>query len=136
MLQPKKMKHRKWHKGRSKGVACRGTELAFGNFGLKALETKWITAGQIEACRKSMARFLKKKGKLWVKIFPYKPITTKGSEVPMGGGKGTVSFYVFPITPGRIIFELDGVEENIARDAFKKAADKLPIKTKFIKKAV
>lgn len=136
MLQPKKMKHRKWHKGRSKGVSSRGSELAFGNFGLKALETKWITAAQIEACRKSVARFLKKKGKLWVKIFPYKPITTKGSEVPMGGGKGTVSFYVFPITPGRIIFELDGVEEKVARDAFKKVADKLPIKTKFIKKEV
>ncbi len=134
MLQPKKMKHRKWHKGRSRGVARRGTELTFGSFGLKALETKWITAAQIEACRKSVARFLKKKGKLWIKIFPYKPITSKGSEVPMGGGKGAVSHYVFSITPGRIIFELDGVEEDTAREALKKAADKLPIKTTFIKK--
>ncbi|MCX6789235.1 MAG: 50S ribosomal protein L16 [Candidatus Gribaldobacteria bacterium] len=134
MLQPKKMKHRKWHKGRSKGVARRGVELSYGSFGLKALETKWITAAQLEACRKAMARLLKKKGKLWLKIFPYKPITAKGSEVPMGGGKGSVSYYVFPITPGRIIFELDGVDEETARAAFKKSADKLPIKTRFIKK--
>jgi len=134
MLQPKKMKHRKWHKGRSKGVSRRGVELSYGSFGLKALETKWITAAQLEACRKAMARLLKKKGKLWLKIFPYKPITAKGSEVPMGGGKGNVSHYVFPITPGRIIFELDGVDEEMARAAFKKSADKLPIKTRFIKK--
>ena len=115
-------------------MAKRGTELHFGSFGLKALGTKWITAAQIEACRKAMARFLKKKGKLWIRIFPYKPITAKGSEVPMGGGKGSVSYYVFPITPGRIIFELDGVEEEVAREAFQKSAEKLPIKTKFVKK--
>lgn len=127
------MKHRKWHKGRSKGIDRRGVELAFGIFGLKALEARWIKSAQIEAARKAIMRYLKKKGKLWIRIFPQKPATSKGAEVPMGGGKGQVSHYVFPIKPGRMIFELDGIEEEIAREAFDKAADKLPIKTKFIK---
>jgi len=136
MLEPKKMKHRKWHKGRSRGVEKRGTELSFGIFGLKALEARWIKSAQIEAARKAIMRYLKKKGKLWIRIFPQKPVTSKGVEVPMGGGKGQVSHYVFPIKPGRMIFELDGIEEEIAREAFGKAADKLPIKTKFIKSSV
>lgn len=127
------MKHRKWHKGRSKGIARRGTELCFGSFGLKSMGTRWITSSQIEASRRAITRELKRKGKLWIRIFPQKPITSKGAEVPMGGGKGSVSHYVFPITPGRIIFELDGVEESVAREAFRKAAGKLPIKTKFVK---
>jgi len=134
ILMPKKVKHRKWRKGRSKGIETRGTELAFGTFGLKSLETKWITARQIEAARRAVIRYLKKGGKLWVRIFPDKPVTKKGTEVPMGGGKGGVDHYVFPIKPGRIIFELEGLKEEQAREAFEKAADKLPIKTKFIKR--
>lgn len=133
-LQPKKMKHRKWHKGRSRGTASKGNEIAFGSFGLMAMGTKWISAVQIEASRRSITRTLKRKGKLWIRIFPYKPITAKGAEVPMGGGKGAVDHYVFPITPGRIIFELDGTDEETAREAFRKAGDKLSIKTRFVKK--
>jgi len=134
MLQPKKMKHRKWQKGRTKGVASRGSRLSFGSFGLKAMGTRWITAAQIEAGRRAVTRTLKRKGKLWIRIFPQKPVTAKGSEVPMGGGKGSVDGYVFPIKPGKIIFELDGVEEGMAKEAFRKAAAKLPIKTQFIKR--
>jgi large subunit ribosomal protein L16 len=134
LLQPRKMKYRKWHKGRSKGVESKGTELAFGSFGLKSLGTKWIKANQLEAARIAIVRTLKRKGKLWIRIFPHKPVTSKGTEVPMGGGKGNVSHYVFPIRPGRIIFELDGIKEDIAREALRKAAAKLPIKTKFVKK--
>jgi len=132
ILMPRKVKHRKWQKGVSKGIETRATELSFGSFGLKSLGTKWISARQIEAARRAILRYLKKGGKLWIRIFPEKPVTRKGVEVPMGGGKGTVEFYVFPIKPGRIIFELEGVKEEVAREAFKKAADKLPIKTKFI----
>ncbi|NCO80275.1 50S ribosomal protein L16 [bacterium] len=134
MLMPKKVKHRKWRKGVSKGIETRATELAFGSFGLKSLGTRWISARQIEAARRMILRYLKKGGKLWIRIFPDKPITRKGTEVPMGGGKGSVEFYVFPIKPGRIIFELEGVKEEVAREALEKAADKLPVKTKFIKK--
>jgi len=134
ILMPRKVKHRKWQKGRSKGRASRGTEIKFGSFGLKSLDTRWITARQIEAARRAIIRYLKKGGKLWVRIFPDKPVTRKGTEVPMGGGKGRVDHYVFPIKPGRIIFELEGVEEQIAREALRKAADKLPVKTKFIKR--
>jgi len=118
---------------RSKGIESRGTELAFGSFGLKALERKWITSRQLEAARRVIIRYLKKGGKFWIRVFPDKPVTAKGTEVPMGGGKGSVDHYVFPIKPGRIIFELEGLEEATAREAFRGAADKLPIKTKFIK---
>lgn len=134
ILLPKKVKHRKWHKGRSKGIETRSTDLCFGSFGLKSLAYKWITSRQIEAARRNILRFLKKGGKLWIRIFPDKPITNKGIEVPMGGGKGDVDHYVFPIKPGRIIFELDGIKEDVAREAFRTAAIKLPLKTKFIKK--
>ncbi|MDP1538695.1 MAG: 50S ribosomal protein L16 [bacterium] len=134
MLMPKKVKHRKWRKGRSKGQESRGTALAFGSFGLMSLNTRWISARQIEASRRAILRYLKKGGKLWVRIFPDKPVTKKGTEVPMGGGKGSVDHYAFPIKPGRIIFELDGIKEEIAQEAFEKAADKLPIKTKFVKR--
>lgn len=134
LLQPKKMKYRKRRKGRSKGLATRGTALAFGSYGLKSLGTKWITARQIEAARMSIVRYLKRKGKLWIRIFPDKPVTTKGTEAPMGGGKGKVDHYVCPIKPGRIIFELGGIEEERAREAFRRAARKLPVKTKFVKK--
>jgi len=121
-------------KGRSKGVETRGTTLAFGSFGLKSMDTKWIAARQIEAARRAIIRYLKKGGKLWIRIFPDKPVTSKGTEVPMGGGKGSVSHYVFPVKPGRIIFELAGVDEETAKEAFKKASAKLPIKTKFVKR--
>ena len=133
---PKKVKHRKWHKGRrrGKGIEARGLELSFGSFGLKALESKWLTARQIEAARRAIIRYFKKGGKLWVRIFPDKPVTHKGTEVPMGGGKGSVDHYVFSIKPGRIIFELEGIKEEVAREALARASDKLPIKTKFIKK--
>ncbi len=131
---PKKVKHRKWRKRSPKGIETRSTELAFGSYGLKSMGTKWITSRQIEAARRDVIRYLKKGGKLWIRIFPDKPVTKKGTEVPMGGGKGSVDHYVFPIRPGRIIFELEGIPEKKAKEAFRKATDKLPIKTKFIKR--
>ena len=134
ILMPKKVKHRKWQKGRSRGIESRATELAFGSYGLKSLATKWVSSRQIEAARRAVIRYLKKGGKLWLRIFPDKPITRKGTEVPMGGGKGSVDHYAYPLKPGRIIFELEGVSEDLAKEAFKKAGDKLPIKTKFIKR--
>jgi len=134
ILMPKKVKHRKWRKGSSKGIETRSTELAFGSYGLKSMGTKWITSRQIEAGRRAIIRYLRKGGKLWIRIFPDKPVTKKGTEVPMGGGKGSVDHYVFPIKPGRIIFELEGIPEEKAKEAFRKASDKLPIKTKFIKR--
>lgn len=134
ILMPSKVKHRKWHKGKSKGRELRGTKLTFGSYGLKSLETRWISGRQLEAARRAIIRYLRKGGKLWVRIFPAKPVTKKGTEVPMGGGKGSVDHYVFPIRPGRIIFELDGIKEEIAKEAFKMASDKLPIKTKFVSK--
>ncbi len=132
MLSPKKVKHRKWQKGRAKGLDTRGIEIAFGSYGLKTLEAKWITARQIEAARRAIIRYLKKGGKLWIRIFPDKPITTKGTEIPMGGGKGSVDHYVASVKPGRILFELEGIEKEMAKEAFKRASAKLPVKTKFI----
>ncbi len=134
MLTPKKIKHRKWHRDKSKGNETRGTDLIFGSFGLQSLSTKWVPSRQIEAGRRAILRYFKKGGKLWIRIFPQKPVTSKGTEVPMGGGKGDVSHYVFPIKPGRIIFEIDGVNEDAAREALSNAADKLGVKTKFVKK--
>ena len=135
MLAPKKVKHRKTQKGRGRfrKTESRGTTLDFGRFGLKSLEEKWLTSRQIEAARKAIAIVLKKEGKVWMRIFPDKPITRKPPEVTMGGGKGSVEFYAFPVKPGRIIFEVDGVSENMARQALKAAASKLPIKTLFVK---
>ena len=132
MLQPKRVKHRKMQKGRTKGVERRTTTLAFGSIGLKVREKRWIRSSQIEAARRTILRYLKGKGKIWIRIFPDKPITFKGSEVGMGGGKGSVSYYVYPIKPGRIIFEIDGVAKEIAKQALKEAGRKLPIKTKII----
>ena len=120
-------------KGRSKGMETRGTELAFGSFGLKSEGTKWLAARQIEAARRAVMRYLRKGGRMWTRIFPDKPITKKGAEMPMGGGKGGVDHYVFAIKPGRIIFELEGIKEQDAKEALKKAAAKLPIKTRFVK---
>jgi large subunit ribosomal protein L16 len=134
MLMPRKVKHRKWRKGVCKGIETRATELVFGSFGLKSLGTRRISARQIEAARRAILRYLKKGGKLWIRIFPAKPVTKKGIEVPMGGGKGAVDHYVFPVKPGRIIFELEGIKEETARESLRTAADKLPVKTRFIKK--
>lgn len=136
MLIPKKVKHRKWQKGRRryKGKAFRGTTLNFGNFGLKANQTKWVTARQIEAARRAMTRYIQRGGKIWIRVFPDKPITRKGVEVPMGKGKGAVDHFAIPIKPGRILFEMDGVDLKTAQEALRRAAHKLPIKTKFITK--
>ncbi len=133
MLLPKKVKHRKWQKGSSRGIERKATTLTYGTYGLKSMGEKWITSRQIEAARRAIIRFLRKGGKLWIRVFPDKPVTTKGVETPMGGGKGSVDHYVYPLRKGRIIFELDGISEDIAKEAFERAADKLPIKTKFIK---
>ncbi|PIZ56998.1 50S ribosomal protein L16 [bacterium (Candidatus Torokbacteria) CG_4_10_14_0_2_um_filter_35_8] len=134
MLFPKKVKHRKWQKGRKRfsGVAQRGSQISFGSFGLKALERKWVTSRQIEASRRAMTRSVHKGGKIWIRVFPDRPVTTKGAETPMGKGKGAVEHFVVPIEPGRIIFEIDGVPEDVAREAMRLASHKLPIKTKFI----
>ncbi len=134
LMMPKKVKHRKWHRGVTKGVETRATQLNFGSFGLKAMGTKWITARQIEAARRYIIRYMKKGGKLRVRISHDKPVTSKGEEVPLGGGKGAVHHYVYPIKPGRMIFEIDGLKEDVAREALTGAARKLPIKTKFVKR--
>lgn len=135
MLLPKKVKHRKWQKGRSHAKkASRITELSFGSYGLKSVGSYWITSKQIEAARRAMTRYIKKGGKIWIRIFPDKPITHKGVEVPMGGGKGGVDHYVVPVRPGTIIFEVEGVSEEIAKEAIRRAGHKLPIPIKFIKR--
>lgn len=133
MLTPKRVKYRKWQKGRTKGIDLKGTKLAFGSYGLKALSSKWISARQLEAARRTIIRYLKKGGRVWVRVFPDKPVTTKGPEAPLGGGKGAVDHYVFPIRPGRIIFEVEGIPEVAALAALKEAASKIPLHTKIIK---
>lgn len=132
MLFPKRVKHRKIMKGRTKGIARRGTEISFGSFGLKAMESCWIKSSQIESARRVILRMFKGKGKTWIRIFPDKPVTFKGNEVGMGGGKGSVDHYVFPIKPGRIIFEVDGISKEMAIDTFNQVSRKLPIKTKIV----
>lgn len=134
MLIPKKVKHRKWQKGRKlkRKVETRGIDLNYGNFGLKALESGWITSAQIEAARKTISGQLKKEGKFWIRIFPDKPVTKKPPEVTMGGGKGSVDHYVFPVRPGRILFEVDINKKEIAEKALKMAGHKLPVKTKIV----
>ncbi len=136
MLLPKKVKHRKWQKGRSKGrkIETRGVALSYGSFGLQATESAWVNSRQIEAARKAITFFTKKGGKMWIRIFPDKPITKKPPEVTLGGGKGAVDHYVFPVRPGRVLFEVDGVKEDVAKEALKRAGHKLPIKTKVISK--
>jgi large subunit ribosomal protein L16 len=131
MLQPKKTKFRKMQKGKMKGFAQRGSQLAFGSFGIKALEETWITARQIEAARIAVTRYMKRQGQVWIRIFPDKPITKKPAEVRMGKGKGSVEYYVAEIQPGKMLYEMDGVSEDIAREAFKLAAAKLPLLTVF-----
>ncbi len=132
MLQPKKTKFRKAHKGRIHGNAKGGFSLNFGEYGLKALEPERVTARQIEAARRAISRYVKRTGRLWIRIFPDVPVTRKPAEVRMGSGKGSVEFWVCRVKPGRIMFEIDGVSEDIAREAMERAAAKLPIKTKFI----
>lgn len=137
MLFPKKVKHRKWNKGRrrGKGVASRGESLNRGAFGLKAMEFAWLTSRQIEAARRAMTRYLQRGGKIWIRIFPDRPRTEKGQEVPMGGGKGAPEYFVANVKPGRILFEMDGVSEKLAEEAMRKASHKLPIRTKFISRS-
>ena len=132
MLMPKKVKHRKQQRGRMKGKPIRGATLAFGEFGLQALEPCWITARQVEAGRIAISRHVKRKGKLWIRIFPWKPITKKPTEVRMGKGKGDPEFWVDVVKPGKILYELEGVSEPIAKEAMRLAANKLSIKTRFI----
>jgi large subunit ribosomal protein L16 len=136
MLAPKKVKHRKMFKGRTRGAASRASSLNFGDFGLQARECGWITARQIEAARIAMTRFAKRNCKIWIRIFPDKPITKKPAETRMGKGKGNVEDWVAVIRPGRILYEIEGVPENIAREAFRLAAFKLPLRTKFIGREV
>ncbi len=131
-MMPKRTKYRKQHRGRRKGMATAGHYLAFGEYGLKAMEAAWITANQIEAARMAITRYLKKGGKLWIRIFPDKPVTKKPAETRMGKGKGNVDHWVAVVKPGRILFELAGVPEEAAREAFRLASFKLPIKTRFV----
>ena len=134
MLLPKRVKHRKVMRGSRKGIAKGGTEIAFGDFGLKALEPAWITNRQIEAARVAMTRHMKRGGKVWINIFPDKPVTQKPAETRMGSGKGNPEFWVAVVRPGRVMFELSGVPEDLAREALRVAGHKLPIKTKFVKR--
>ena len=134
MLQPKKTKYRKAHKGRIKGVATSATTLNYGTYGLKALEAERVTARQIEAARVAMTRFMKRAGRVWVRIFPDVPVSKKPTEVRMGKGKGAPEYWACRVKPGRIIFEVDGIDEDTAKIALYKASAKLPIKTKFIKR--
>ncbi len=132
MLQPKRYKHRKQQKGRMKGNSQRGHRLAYGIYGIKSLESSWITSRQIEAARVAATRYMKREGQLWIKIFPDKPITKKPLEVRMGKGKGNVEYWAAVVRPGKVLFEVDGVSLEVAKEALRLAAQKLPVKTKFI----
>ena len=134
LLMPKKVKHRKWQRGRMKGKSYRGSELHFGRYGIKALTAGAVSSRQIEAARRTLTRFIKREGSVWIRIFPDRPITSKGIEVEMGGGKGDVTHFAFVVRPGRIIFEMDGIEEKVAREALRRAAHKLSVQTKFVKR--
>lgn len=131
MMQPKRTKYRKQFKGRNRGIATRGSKVSFGEFGLKAVELGRITSRQIEAARRAMSRHIKRGGKIWIRIFPDKPISKKPLEVRMGSGKGNVEYWVALVQPGRMMFEIEGVPEELAREALRLAADKLPVKTIF-----
>ena len=132
MLQPKRTKFRKMQKGRMKGLATRGAELSFGSFGVKSLEAAWITSRQIESARIAVTRYMKREGQVWIRIFPDKPVTKKPAEVRMGKGKGAPEYWVAVVRPGRIIFEAEGVPLDVAKEALRLAAQKLPVQTKFI----
>jgi len=135
MLQPKKTKYRKMQKGKMKGNAKRGSQLSFGSFGLKTLEQAWLTGRQIEAARQALTRHMKREGQIWIRVFPDKPVTKKPAEVRMGKGKGAPEYFVARITPGRILFEAEGVNIKIAKEALRLAAQKLPVSTKFVVRA-
>ena len=132
MLQPKRTKFRKMQKGRMKGLATRGAELSFGSFGIKSLQATWITSRQIEAARIAVTRYMKREGQVWIRIFPDKPVTKKPAEVRMGKGKGAPEYWVAVVRPGRILFEAEGVPMEIAKEALRLAAQKLPVQTKFV----
>lgn len=132
MLQPKRTKFRKMQKGRMKGNAQRGSQIAFGSFAIKSLDESWVTARQIEAARIAVTRYMKREGQIWIRIFPDKPVTKKPAEVRMGKGKGNPELWVAPVKPGRIIFEADGVPYEVAKEALRLASQKLPVKTKFV----
>ena len=134
MLMPKRVKYRKVHRGRMTGVASRGNKVCYGEYGLQALEPGWITGNQIEAARVAMTRYTKRGGQVWIKIFPDKPVTAKPAETRMGSGKGAVDHWVSVVKPGRVMFEIAGVPEDVAREALRLASHKLPIKTKIVKK--
>jgi large subunit ribosomal protein L16 len=134
MLSPRRTKFRKQQRGRMTGLATRGNEIAFGQFALQAIEPSWITSRQIESCRRAMNRYLKRGGKIWIRVFPDKPVTMRPAETRMGSGKGSPEFWVAVVKPGRILFEIGGVPEDIARESMRLATHKLPIKTKFIVK--
>ncbi len=136
MLMPKRVKRRRVHRGRMTGKANKGNRLAYGTYGLVAMEPAWITSNQIEAARVAMTRFIKRGGKVWIDIFPHKPITKKPAETRMGSGKGSVEYWVAVVKPGRVLFEMEGVAEADAREAMRLAGHKLPIKTKFMKKEI
>ena len=136
MLMPKKVKYRKMHRGRRRGHAKRGSTVAFGEFGLQAMEAAWITSRQIEAARVAMTRHVKRDGKIWIRVFPDKPITKKPAETRMGKGKGPPEEWVAVVRPGRILYEIEGVEESVARSAMRRAAAKLPIRTKLVPRDV
>lgn len=136
MLQPKRTKYRKMHKGRNRGLALRGSKISFGEYGLKAVGRGRLTARQIEAARRAMTRHVKRGGKIWIRVFPDKPITQKPLEVRMGKGKGNVEYWVAPIQPVRVLYEMEGVSEEVAREAFELAAAKLPVQTTFVKRTV
>jgi len=131
---PRKVKHRKMQKGRLRGKAARKTEVSFGSFGLKAITSGWISARQIESARRAMTRYVQRGGKIWIRIFPDKPVTAKGAEVPMGSGKGAVDRYVAPVQRGTVLFEIDGIKRQVAQKSMTLAAHKLPVKTQFIEK--
>ena len=134
MLMPKRVKYRRQHRGRMKGEAQRGNQLAYGEYGLQALEPTWMTANQIEAARRAMTRYIKRGGQIWITAFPDKPVSKKPAEVRMGSGKGAPEYWVAVVKPGRVLFEMSGVSEEVAREAMRLAAQKLPVKTKFIKR--
>ena len=136
MLQPTRMKYRKQHKGRNTGIATRGNKVSFGEFGLKAVGRGRLTARQIEAARRTMTRHIKRGGRIWIRVFPDKPITEKPIQVRMGGGTGSVEYYVAEVKPGKVLYEMDGVPEALAREAFTLAAAKLPIPTVFVVRQV
>jgi large subunit ribosomal protein L16 len=134
MLMPRKVKHRKWQKGSFGGVATRGADLTFGEYGLKSMDRSWVSSRQIEAARRAATRYVKRGGKIWIRIFPDKPITKKPAETRMGSGKGSPEYYVAVVKPGTMILEIAGVTEEVAREAFRLAAHKLPVRTRFLAK--